>query len=424
MNRRRSPFLRLFGRFFRLVWGDEVEPPLRPLLLVSVAGTMAGSAAWTYLGIWAIRELGASSKQLAVAFLIGATFAAASGYLGGHLSDKLGRRPLILVGWGLQGFYTLAFVAVGHHVYLGLGLMTLGGILGSLGGGATQAMVADLVPPDAHERAYASVRVASNLGVTMGPPLGGLLLIGEHWDLLFIGVSVGAACTFLIALRYLPRGGAYAPESPPERSSFAVITRDRPFLLFWVSGVLAFLVYVAYETVLPVSVVTGYGLEPFAWGFLVVINPALVTFFQLRLTRRTARFPAGPKLALAMVLMGFPFLLLEVNASVPVIAFTILVFVIGEMLWVPTSQAIVARLAPADVRGAYMGAFGATGAVAFALGPFAGLTIRDVYGDAATWSFFAFAAIVAAFTGALAVRVALGRGATAEPMPPAAAEAA
>gem|GEM_PF-4992865 len=48
----------------------------------------------------------------------------------------------------------------------------------------------------------------------------------------------------------------------------------------------AWLVYVAYEVVLPVSLVDGYGYEPAAWGFLVRINPLLVTLFQLRLTGR------------------------------------------------------------------------------------------------------------------------------------------
>ena len=83
--------------------------------------------------------------------------------------------------------------------------------------------------------------------------------------------------------------------------------------------------------------------------------------------------------------------------------FVIVVFVIGEMLWVPTSQAIVARLAPADVRGAYMGAFGSTAAVGFALGPFIGLQLRQASGDAAMWSFFAAVSVAAAVTGALAV---------------------
>jgi MFS family permease len=93
----------------------------------------------------------------------------------------------------------------------------------------------------------------------------------------------------------------------------------------------------------------------------------------------------------------------------------LLVFVVGEMLWVPTSQAIVARLAPEDIRGAYMGAFGSTGAFGFALGPFIGLQLRGAYGDDAAWYFFAAVSVAAAACGAVAVRGAAQR--RSEPLP-------
>ena len=67
-----------------------------------------------------------------------------------------------------------------------------------------------------------------------------------------------------------------------------MIRADKAFLLFLVSAVLAYLVYVSYETVLPITAVESHGLSPSTWGFLVIINPALVTFLQLRLTRRVS----------------------------------------------------------------------------------------------------------------------------------------
>lgn len=85
----------------------------------------------------------------------------------------------------------------------------------------------------------------------------------------------------------------------------------------------------------------------------MIINPAMVTVLQLRLTRRLDHVPALPKLVAAMLPMGLPFLLLSVSAALPVVVLVILVFVIGEMLWIPTSQAVAAGLAPADLRGAY-----------------------------------------------------------------------
>jgi predicted MFS family arabinose efflux permease len=393
-----------FNRLFRLVWGGDVDRALRPVLAVSLVGSIAGSSVYTFLGIWAIKELGAAQSTLAFAYLGGAVLAGLSGYAGGHWSDKVGRRPLILIGWGAQALVPLLLIGVGHRVTLGLVLLALLPVVGSLGGAADQAMVADLVAPERHEAAYASVRVASNLGVTIGPPIGGLLLVGGHWTHLFLGTFVLASAGFAIAYRYIPRGGAYAPAGPPQRGSLGVILRDGPFLLFMLSSVFATMTYVATETLLPISVTTTHNLSPAAWGFLMILNPLFVTLFQLRLSRRTAGVPPAVKLGLAMPMMGVPFLLLNVNGSAPVIALVIVVFVIGEMLWVPTSQAVVAALAPADIRGAYMGAFGGTWSVGWAATPFLGLQVRHAYGDATMWMCVAAVGIVAGTLGAAAAR--------------------
>jgi predicted MFS family arabinose efflux permease len=394
----------LFARLFRLVWGGDVDRALRPVLAVSLAGSIAGSSAYPFMGIWAIKQLHAAQTKLAFTYLVGAGLSLLIGYAAGHFSDRIGRRPLILAGWGFQALVPLALLVIGHHVYAGLALLAMLPAFGALGGAADQAMVADLVAPERREAAYASVRVAANLGVTIGPPIGGLLLIGGHWNHLWLGTLVLSTGGFLIAWRFIPRSGAYAPEGPPQRGSFAVIIRDSPFLLFMLSSVFATMTYVATETLLPISVTTTHHLAPATWGVLMVVNPLLVTVFQLRLTRWTASIPPWVKLGVAMPLMGVPFLLLNVNGSAPVIAFVILLFVIGEMLWVPTSQAVVAALAPADIRGAYMGAFGSTWSVGWALTPFLGLQVRSAYGDATMWMCVAAVGVIAGILGVVAAR--------------------
>ena len=393
-----------FARLFRLVWGGDVDRALRPVLAVSLVGSIAGASAYPFLGIWAIKELHAPQSTLAVAYLVGAVLAGVSGYIGGHLSDRVGRRPLILLGWGFQALVPLLLLSVGDHVYWGLALLALLPVFGSLGGAADQAMVADLVAPERQEAAYAAVRVAANLGVTIGPVIGGLLLIGGHWSHLWLGTLVLSAAGFVIACRYIPRGGAYAPAGPPQRGSFGVIIRDTPFLLFMLSSVFATMTYVATETLLPISVTTTHHLAPAAWGFLMIANPLLVTVFQLRLTRWTASVPSSLKLAIAMPMMGAPFLLLNVNGSAAVISLVIVIFVVGEMLWVPTSQAVVAALAPADIRGAYMGAFSGTWSVGWAATPFLGLQVRSAYGDATMWVCVAIVGGIAGLTGFVAAR--------------------
>jgi predicted MFS family arabinose efflux permease len=391
-------------RFIRLIWGAEVERALRPVLAVSLTGSIAGSTVFPFLGIWAIKDLHASQRALGLTYLCGAVGAGLVGYASGHASDRVGRRPLILLGWGASATVPILLLLVGNRVALGLTLLGLLPVLGSLGNAATQAMVADVAAPERHEAAYASVRVASNLGVTIGPVLGGLLLIGGNWSHLWLGVLPLAWLAFAIAWRYIPRGGAYAPAGPPQRGSFRVIIRDHPFLLFMLSSVFATMTYIATETLLPISVTTTHHLPPAAWGALMILNPLLVTLLQLRLTRWTSHVPPSLKLGIAMPMMGVPFLLLNWNGSAPVIALVILIFVFGEMLWVPTSQAVVAALAPADIRGAYMGLFGSTWSIGWALTPFLGLQIRAAYGDSTMWMCVAVLGVTAGITGLIAAR--------------------
>lgn len=401
--------MRIARGVVRLVWGEDLDPAIGGVVAASFAATAALSAFWTFIGIWAATYLGATSAQIGFMFLLDALAAGLAGYVGGHLSDYLGRRPLMLFSLGAQAVLVPLFVVIADRLVLGIALVVVVAAVGTPGVSAGQAIVADLVPVDRHESAYAAMRVAYNVGVVCGPPVGGLLLLGDSWSRFFFGVAALTVLALVLAQRILPASGEYAPEGPPTRRSLAVIRSDRLFLVFLVASVLASVVYFSFETALPITLTTTYGVSPATWGFLVVINALAVTLFQIRLTRRVRRFSSARKWIVAMLLMGFPFLLLTVDASLATIIVVLVVFVVGEMLWAPTSQAIAARLAPADVRGAYMGAFTTTGSVAFALGPFAALQLRQGFGDGAMWVFFALVSLLAAAIGAGACRAATGR---------------
>src|SRR5262249_28484438 len=162
------------------------------VLAVGLTGTIAGSAVYPFLGVWALKELGASQVELSVALLGGALCGGAVGFLGGSLSDRPGPPPVILASWTLPTAIPPMPVLVGPRAELGLAVLALFPALGALGNAADQALVADLVPPERHEQAYASVRVANNLGIALGPPIGALLLIGQNWTRLFLGATAMA----------------------------------------------------------------------------------------------------------------------------------------------------------------------------------------------------------------------------------------
>ena len=336
-------------------------------------------------------------------FLFSASTAAAASYGGGYLSDRVGRKSPIVLGLLGQSIAIAGLLFVGHHVVAGFAVVVLAGVLGAPARSSSTAIVADLVPQRRHETAYATVRVATNLGAVLGPPLGGLLLLGSSWSAFLTGVVVLGLVAAGVAARWLPDPRP-RHDGIGARRGASTILGDTSFLFLIAATFFGFVVYVAFETVLPIALVSSYGLSASTWGFLAAINPVLVTLCQRSVTRRVADVPPGRKIALALVLMGFPFLLLLATSSIAVVVVVIVVFVVGEMLWSPTALALAGRLAPPTLRGAYMGAYGASSTVAWTVAPFVALQLRGAAGDGAMWTFFAGAAVAGALTAAAAAR--------------------
>jgi predicted MFS family arabinose efflux permease len=403
------------ARAFRVLWGAEDSPALRPVLAVTLLYNLAFSTFWSYVGIWAVAALGARPSQVGIMFLFSASTSAVANFAGGWLSDKVGRKPPIVFGLLGQSAAVAALVLIGRNIPAGFAIVTIAGILAAPARSSTTAIVADLSAPDEREAAYASVRVVNNLGAVLGPPLGGLLLLGSNFTAFLLGVTMIGVVAAAIAARFLPNPRVAADAA--ESTGRAMVLRDVAFMLIVASTLAGFVVYVAYETVLPIAMVSSYGLTPAAWGFLAVINPVMVMLLQRKLTLRVTDIPPERKLITSMVLMGFPFLLLLVSSAIPVIILVIVVFVIGEMLWSPTAQALATRLAPVAQRGAYLGVYSASTTIAWMVAPLIALQLRSAGGDAAMWTFFAIAAVVGAITGYLAARAAAGRVPEDEPEP-------
>ena len=116
--------MRTVRRVIHLVWGDDLDDALRPVLGVTLVGSAAGSATWSFMAIWAIEELGAKA-ELPFALLVGAVFAALSGFLGGYLSDRIGRRRVILFGQGVMVGYPILLLALSGSKWAGLAALSL-----------------------------------------------------------------------------------------------------------------------------------------------------------------------------------------------------------------------------------------------------------------------------------------------------------
>jgi hypothetical protein len=102
--------------------------------------------------------------------------------------------------------------------------------------------------------------------------------------------------------------------------------------------------------------------------------------------------------------MGLPFLAFLAASDVAVIAAVIAAFIVGEMVWMPTSQAVASQLAPSAARGTYFGALAAMTGPAWTLAPFVAFQLKTHAGVHAVWLLFASIGVASALAGAAAVR--------------------
>ena len=398
------------------ILGGELEPGLAPVLTAVGLSITAMYAFWAYFAVWLIQELDMAKGDVGLAYLGAAAVGICGGLAGGAISDRLGRKPVILFGAVAQTVFPALLLLPGLPVGGAVAILALLTLCSPVRGAATQALVADLIPPERREAAFGSIRVAFNTGALAGPVIGaGLVTIG--WDALHAGCAVLWGISLVAALR-LPNLKP-VEVTAGERPSLRGIVRAPAFGIFFVAALLGMTTYNAFETLMPVSLTQEHGYPPAAWGVLFVVNPLLVMLFQLRVTRWSSGLSPGTKLGAAMLLMGASFLPLALTTAPVVLVLLLVVFVAGEMLWAPASDALAAKLAPAEARGAAMGTLGIATWIGGALAPAVGFRVADGAGDAAMW--VAIAAIGAAAAGLYSLAARAGRD---EPVAEPLAEAA
>jgi hypothetical protein len=126
------------------------------------------------------------------------------------------------------------------------------------------------------------------------------------------------------------------------------------------------------------------------------VNPLATVVLQLRVVRWTAAVPTHAKLTLGPLLMGVPFVVLAVRPGAVELVPCLLLFVAGELLWTPASQAAAVALAPSGRRGAYIGSYGGAAALASTIGPLLALELRGAAGERTMWLALAGVAVLAA----------------------------
>jgi MFS family permease len=325
----------------------------------------------------------------------------AASLLGGYLADRIGRRKTIVLSM-FSGALAMMLLSTARSLPVIIALTALTGLTSEMYRPASSALLADLVPPELRVTAYSAYRMAFNAGWAFGPATAGLLA-GRGYFWLFAGDATTSALFGLVAFFALPHWVRSGSNDSGWGEALRDIGRNRLYLRVLLSTMGIALVFFQMFSTFGLHVI-HLGFSARVYGLILSLNGALVVCCELPLTTITRRFPARRVMAVGYVLGGLGFGLNAFAHSIPALAGCVVILTLGEMVAMPVAVAYVADLAPAHMRGRYMGMYSLTWAMALTIGPAIGLKLFS-FGTSTLW-------LVCGMLGLLAALVISGGGKT------------
>lgn len=352
--------------------------------LVNRAGTMV----LPFLVLYLTRDLGFTAGQAGAVLGLYGFGALVSAALSGRLSDVLGPMHVIRDSLFATGAILLVFPFARTHS--AVVAMTFGlSLAAEAFRPASLAVVADLVTPAQRKPAFALTRLAINLGMSIGPALGGFLATVSFHSLFLVNgtSSLLAGVVLLLALRRAPvhRGHTEVePGGPVELPSRRAWSDSR--LLFFLAAVFPVaIVFFQHLSSMPLYLVRDLRLSEIDYGLFFTINTLLIVALEVPINSATAHWPHRRALALGAFLFGAGFGALAFAWDFWSVAATVVIWTFGEMFLFPSLAAYVTDIAPKSRRGEYMGLTQMAISLAFAVGPWAGTAVLARFGGRTLW---------------------------------------
>lgn len=323
------------------------------------------------------------------------------GILGGALTDKFGRRSIILFGLVFSALSSLAFGFTNSLAWM-YPLSIIIGLIGSLSHPAHGAMVADILPEEKRQEGFGMLRVVNNMSWLVGPTIAGFVA-SKSFTALFISDAIISCIVAVIFYRAIPES---KPEPHPSAqhetilqtlAGYGYVLRDLAFMAFITACILMTTTYQQMYNSLSVYLRDVHGIQPQGYGILLSTSAITVIIFQFWTTRQIKRYPPFLMMALGAIFYAIGFSLFGVFATLPLFMLNIIIITIGEMIVMPILQAVVANFAPVEMRGRYMAISGLTWLIPATIGPAAAGYILDNYNPNLVWYIGGILCLVAVF---------------------------
>ncbi|MEC4695384.1 MFS transporter [Bacillus anthracis] len=299
------------------------------------------------------------------------------GLYGGYVGDRLGRKKVMIIGQIIQ-VISIVCMGIANSDYVDSPWLTFVFMLvNSLGSGlmnpATEAMLIDVSTPENRKVMYSINYWAINLSIAIGAIFGGLLF--ENYRLqLFIGLTVIAVITLYVMAVYMEE--VYVARKTVEKKnvlkdmadSYKVVMKDRAFLIFCAASICTLSLEFQVNNYLGVRLQQEFETVHFFFGngvtfdltgirmmsWISAENTILVVLCSALLIKMLKRFNDLKILYVGLFIYTIGFTILGTSNSLWILLIAGLFQTVGEMMYVPVRQSIMADMVPNEARGSYM----------------------------------------------------------------------
>jgi MFS family permease len=358
----------------------------RAVWLISLAQFVnrSGMMVFPFLALWLTKEREFSTAQAANALALYGAGAIAGALLGGELVDRVGARRVMLASFLLSGVGWLVLGMLRSHALIFAMIVVQSVLVESLRP-ATSSALAHCAAPGERVRAYALHRLAINLGMSFGPTIGGFVAVHSYGALFVTNgctcLAAGATLWFLFRNEPGLTAPARTEDQPVSRSPW----RDGPFLVFLALMATLAMVFLQINSTFSLYVNGDLGHSEARIGLLLGLNTVLIVLLEMVVVHKLRGVSPVKLLGPGAFLLCAGFALMPFDTSFAWLAFTVVIWTIGEMLALPLVESIVADRADERSRGRYMGLFTMSFGVSLVVAPVIGMWVYERLGPDPLW---------------------------------------
>jgi MFS family permease len=361
------------------------------IVLTFFIDSIGGTLLFPFFSLYITGKFNVGMTQAGMVLATFSIFGIAGNMIGGALTDRFGRRKLILFGLVFSALSTLSLGFVNSLAVL-FPLAAFIGLLSDVAGPAHQAMMADILTEKQRQEGFGLMRVVRNLAWIIGPSIGGFVA-NYSFTLLFVIDAIVSCIVAIIFYKFMPET---KPEHPHEDdkphesfwqtiTGYGVVLKDFAYGAFILAAILMSAVYQQMYNSLSVYLRDNHSINPQGYGFLMTTSAITVILFQFWVSRRIKHRPPFVIMAIGTLFYMIGFSMFGFVAAYWLFMSAIVVITIGEMLIMPTSQTLAANFAPEEMRGRYMAIFGLTWLLPSTFAPMLAGIILDNFNPNLLW---------------------------------------